>query len=319
MSYQPCYSIVDLTVSLAEATRPRGINNAGHVVGHTQRQFDEEQAFVWRDGATHMLGCPPERRSIAVAINDDDVIAGSTLLGEATGKACMWLDGRFVDLSDSSPVSCSASAINSIGQIVGTVINFNSLTSSHRPKISAFLYSHGVMRELSVEDETNSAATGINDHGTIVGHAYGKRIPEQQAVLWDRGLAEYMFPGHATGVNARGQAIGYNNTSPSGSRAFLWQQGELIKLGVPNNFDAATAQPLGINRDGQIVGAVSNPGTGVERACLWREDKSYDLNALISAAERWILQLAIAINDCGQIVGEGIHKRRQSAFLLNPI
>lgn len=68
-----------------------------------------------------------------------------------------------------------------------------------------------------------------------------------------------------------------------------------------------------INDDGDIVGFGSCP-------FLYRDGVMYDLNGLIDPASGWHLSLAYAINDNGQIVGQGVNALGQSdAFLLTPI
>jgi probable HAF family extracellular repeat protein len=44
----------------------------------------------------------------------------------------------------------------------------------------------------------------------------------------------------------------------------------------------------------------------------------HDLNRLIPAASGWVLNVAHAINDGGQIVGSGVFRGKRRAFLLTP-
>ena len=54
-------------------------------------------------------------------------------------------------------------------------------------------------------------------------------------------------------------------------------------------------------------------------AFVYSGGKMQDLNRLIPRGSGWTLGDARAINDKGQIVGDGQHDGKQRAFLLTPI
>ena len=67
-----------------------------------------------------------------------------------------------------------------------------------------------------------------------------------------------------------------------------------------------------------MVGDALPAGSGDEHAFLYNNGTMTDLNSLIPSG--WILEVANAINDNGQIVGQGINSQGQSdAFLLTPV
>lgn len=74
---------------------------------------------------------------------------------------------------------------------------------------------------------------------------------------------------------------------------------------------------FGINNPGQIVGASDSSGGGL-RAVIFEQGIVRDLNQLIPAGSGWTLISAKAVNDNGQIVGEGVLNGQQRAFLLRP-
>ena len=53
-------------------------------------------------------------------------------------------------------------------------------------------------------------------------------------------------------------------------------------------------------------------------AVLWLNHTVYNLNRLIPQHSGWHLLQATGINATGQIVGNGMYKGRQTAFLLTP-
>ena len=74
-----------------------------------------------------------------------------------------------------------------------------------------------------------------------------------------------------------------------------------------------------INESGQIVGSASLGGEGWNAsALLWQDGVMMDLNTLVPPGSGWTLETARAINDCGQIVGEGLVDGERRMFLLTP-
>jgi probable HAF family extracellular repeat protein len=76
----------------------------------------------------------------------------------------------------------------------------------------------------------------------------------------------------------------------------------------------------GINNLGEIVGQSQTDNNFNDYAAfLYVGGTMYNLNSLIPANSGWVLQSAAAINDCGQIVGDGLNPDGLShAFLLTP-
>lgn len=73
-----------------------------------------------------------------------------------------------------------------------------------------------------------------------------------------------------------------------------------------------SSEAFGINNNGIIVGQSDG------KAFLWQGGKMRDLNALIPAEAGWVLTEANAINNKGQIVGNGQLHGQPHAFLLTP-
>jgi probable HAF family extracellular repeat protein len=115
---------------------------------------------------------------------------------------------------------------------------------------------------------------------------------------------------YANDINSSGQVVGYSFTLP-GERPFLWtSDGGMIELGV------LTGEASAINDQGQVVGR-SGP-----HAFLWTSAGGMqDLNDLVDASGAgWTLRRATAINNYGQIVGNGINSQgAEHAILLTPI
>jgi probable HAF family extracellular repeat protein len=123
----------------------------------------------------------------------------------------------------------------------------------------------------------------------------------------------------AQGVNSRSQVVGFaydsNKTnvagkqSIAGDRAFLWQNGTMTALEIPQGYVASNA--MSINNSGQIAGWLLTTG-GSTHAAVWEIGKAHDLGAF----EGGTVSSATCINDEGQVVGSAQHANGDvTAFL----
>lgn len=85
----------------------------------------------------------------------------------------------------------------------------------------------------------------------------------------------------------------------------------------PSSFYSARA----VNGPGDIVGTQRSSGAdGFSRAIIWRGDNTVpeDLNTQLPDNSGWVLERATAINDAGQILGEGKYNGETAVFLMTP-
>jgi uncharacterized repeat protein (TIGR01451 family) len=154
----------------------------------------------------------------------------------------------------------------------------------------------------------------INDAGDVVGYGYPldsfeMRAGPDRAVLWRTGMAMDLGAlggdaSRAVAVNNAGQVIGNAQIADGSYHAFLWLSGIMTDLGA--------FQANAINNVGQVAGTAN----GV--AVLWENGVLTDLNSLIPPGSGWILTSATAINDQGQIGGQGTLNGAAAGFLLFP-
>ncbi|HEY9831899.1 MAG TPA: hypothetical protein V6D26_15050, partial [Stenomitos sp.] len=153
--------------------------------------------------------------------------------------------------------------------------------------------------------------------GQVVGYSdIGGGSFNPRAFLYSRGTMQNLGTlgegSVATGINNSGQVVGYSDIGGNNYRAFLYSGGMMQNLGTLGD----TSYGLGINNSGQVVGfsyVNNNP-----RAFIFKSGTMTDLNTLISNDSGWTLNDAQAINDGGQIVGQGTIAGQARAFLLTP-
>jgi len=243
------------------------------------------------------------------AINEKGQIVGQSFNGQSRARAFLWQGGRMTDLGDLGTVNgrppiLSAFGVNKDGRVVGT-----SMGAGSSSPIRAFFWQKGRLSDLGTlrGTGTDTFATGINDHGDIVGAGY-RSAGDLRALRWVKqapaelgGMPDGRVAVQAFGINEHGDIVGY--LSPGGTvgfaHAFIWIKGKFTDLGTLPGTNLSFANAL--NEDGQVVGQSLNtraPGTG--RAFLWEDGTLLDLGKV---ASKHTVSEARAINKKGTVVG----------------
>jgi probable HAF family extracellular repeat protein len=305
------------------------VNDIGQVVGwssfyETPSTPFHSRAFFWENGVMTDLGTLGGTNSQATAINNLGQVVGSATLERAYYKTLevfrpfLWSEeSGMIDLTaqfDPSLTFASAAySINNIGQV--TIV-----TTNH----TSYLWENGVFTDLCVNPSGYCEAYDINDKSQAVGSmeveigSIGNTI--RHAFLWENGLIidlgtfeeiDNFSIAHA--INEVGQIVG-----EADFKIALWENGELSILG---RFGGYFANASDINDFGQVVGRSDiSYETNEGHAFLWdRTSGLQDLNNLIPANSGWLLEVATAINNKGEIVGYGFINGQENAFLLTPI
>jgi probable HAF family extracellular repeat protein len=320
------YTVTDLGNLGGGSSCAYGINNAGLIVGNGYIEATSnlglhlQHAFLYSGGQIQDLGTPsnpqgmPTVYSYAYGINDAGLIVGCATdeLG-ATSIGYLYSGGQMQQLTG----WISAQAVNNAGQVVGCAWPASG-NYTH-----AFLYSGGQMQDLgTLPGDVKSFAYGLNNAGQVVGQSESSR-GALQAFLYSGGQMQALgtiaggFSSIAYGINDSGQVVGDSDTDSGAWHAFLYSGGQVNDLGT---LGGSESHGTGINSLGQVVG-YSNylTGSGNDHAFLYSNGAMIDLNTLIDPSSGWTIDQAYAINDEGQIVGDGVNSAGQwDAFLLTP-
>jgi probable HAF family extracellular repeat protein len=216
------------------------INNNNEIAGYHIFAAGKRNAIFWQNGTRIDLPNLGGDQNFALAINDGTTIAGYVDTdgadnGTNTYSATIWqkdAGGNFVltDLGTSGFNQSFARDINAIGQVIGQLTNGTGTDLTSSP----FLWNGGSFTQLGSLGGARGDALSINLAGQIVGVS-NDASGTARATLWQDGqvfdLNALVTNGtgwtlsQATGINDRGQIIGYGTfTSSPGqteTRAFV--------------------------------------------------------------------------------------------------
>lgn len=323
----PGYTVTDLgTVTGLESSGAEAINESGQIVGWSGSGPDagDTRGFIWENGQMTDLGAlGGGDYSHAFDMNDSAQVVGESSYpvgpnGNGPTKAFRWENGQMTDLGSllGDPEEDShAYAINGSGQVVGK----SKAQDQHGSFWDrAFIYQNGQMSDLGTLGPSGSpgesVAYAINTSGQVVGEADLEDFAGTHAFLWHNGQMSDLGTLSGSGfsvaydINDNGQVVG-----ESSGGGFLWQSGAMTEL--------VGIKPTAINDTGQVVGSacIFDGGEGCSnRATMWENGQTTDLNDLIDSTSGWTLREATDINGAGQIVGTGELNGETHAFLLTP-
>ncbi|MBI5618620.1 MAG: hypothetical protein HY943_20275 [Gammaproteobacteria bacterium] len=303
------------------------------------------------------LGSLGGGNSAAYALNDAGQVAGQSNTSGGNTHATLWSGSSIIDLAPASGSNLSyATAINSSGQVVGSILNSG-----------AVVWSGASTSLLSLPHGTGGAGTGINDSGQVVG------LGSNAAVQWSGGTPvdlPTIGSGFAAAyaINNAGQIAGIGPTSSGAFHAMLWNGGTPTDLGT---LGGSSSIAFAINAGGTVAGnsmiagdeihaalwiggsiidlgefsgqqteafAINDSNVSVgrafsgseafyhttDRALLWENGRAFDLNSMLdptAVQAGWVLQYATGINSQGWIVGHAVNALTggDTAFLLKPV
>ena len=151
---------------------------------------------------------------------------------------------------------------------------------------------------------------GLNNRGQAIGISNLAGDGNADPFLWDgRELIDMFTAGiggnflFANGINDVGEVIGAATFQNHPFDAAIWRSGVVTDLGaLPGD---CFSQAFVMNSRGQIAGNSATCDGSTIRAALWEDGRVFDLNTHISGSSDLLLVEANAINDRGEIAGNG--------------
>lgn len=315
------YYVYDVgAISTTDASSFR-LNQTGQMIWNANGH-----AFVYQNCQSRDLGHLGGGRSVAAAINNNGTIVGRSQQPGGRWRAFAYANGTMHDLggSTSPQIFEAATAVNFWGDIVG----IESVQGTLSPTAVRY-QGHGVSqmaRILLHPPDGWSPITDvvdINDSrdlvGTIVdGSTVKAFVSTNFGSLWapiagEPGLEGATFPramnryGHVAGIAGNGFTRAFISRDPSVPATDLGTFPEQLSFG------------LGINNYDWVVGWAEQTSGGGPRAFIHDTTRLTDLNTALWNGTGWVLREAFAVNDAGQIVGEGEHNGQTRAFFLQPL
>jgi len=231
------FSIID--PSGGGYTQPRGINNAGVIVGAFG---SNSHGFVLKNGVfTELIG-PDGSTAIPFGINSSNQMVGTDSAG-----GFLYSGGTFTTIAVPGAQGTEPISINDSGVIVG---QYFPQTGS----LQGFTYSGGAYATIAFPGAASTGARGINNAGQIVGF-YTDSDGTNHAFIYSGGVFQNLFGSKCTssaalGINNLGSIVGYCN-----NQAFVYSYSthKYTFFSDPAGFPL----PFGINDSGRVTGQVS--------------------------------------------------------------
>lgn len=286
-----------------------GVNASAVVVG-ASGPAAPRGAFLtpYGSGPQMLPGLLSSTDDVAFGVHPDGWAVGHSF-SDFFARPVSFQSGSAVDLAPSA-MTGAARAVNASGAIAGWVFDGG---------VKAVVWSSGAM---AVVPGLYAQAFALNDSGVVTG-TYYHSDNTLRAFTWSAAGAVNVLPSlggftsEGNGINNQGDVVGDSyHTGAFDEIAVFWpSSGPLVELGT---FGGPASSARDINNQRQIVGYALD-GSLAPRAFLSEAGAAIvDLNTLLPDNSGWVLLSANAINDAGQIVGEGLLNGEPRAFLLTP-
>lgn len=312
-----------------------GINSQGAAAG-TVYGVNGPVAVSWSPAGIPQpvsLQGLPAGASYATGIADGGAVVGTYYnTVDRTYHAFRSANGKATDLGAAafglpSRASSYGVAINAAGGVAGTAYGTDGTATPFRTQ--------GVSPTIKLPDGSMvGRATGINQAGTVVGsyldargtwHVFTAAADQTSAADPLRGLAAAGFNSNMYGsaINAQGAITGFGDINGQ-KHAFFVSGTTFNDIKPVSGFTSTRSTAL--NDAGLVVGQMDG-SANLSHAFIWappgatgQPGTTFDLNSLLSAADRqvWTLTVATGINDSNQISGQGYVDGVLHGFVLEP-
>jgi len=305
------------------------LNEQGHIVGFFVCPTGYAEPFLWTPEAGLIeLPLPPDSyEASAEDINEAGQIVGTATIAGVGSCGFLYDDGEFTMLPPVIPDAgwSSAWAINNGGTVVGV----RSIEDGVNPQNAYIWSAEQGFTDLGMMDRPYSCATDISEIGIVVGWRGVAGTSEQEGFRWHDGGFTFLgpVPGAISSmpfsVNTRGEIVGNSaweiaTTGELRGLGFIWRDEVWTILEPIDGYEESGAAAL--NDVSQVVGSSGPIGPGDNHATLWQNTVPYELDELAELDPGFTIERSKAINNAGQILGDGSDPEwHDVTFLLTPI
>lgn len=211
----------------------RAINESGAIVGWSENKAGQRRAFIWQNGVMTELKLPAGFAG-ANGINRSGTVVGQYTNAAGEGRAFRWKDGVFKDIGIAGRPWSFASAINTKGQIVGSVGDTEDAAGEEQDFAFPFLYYQEVVTLIGhTSGRSTTYPRAISPTGLVVGQGMDLSSEAEEETAWyvQDGvgarlptLANLEFDNHAgaEGVNRAGTIVGFSVAANGQTHAVRW-------------------------------------------------------------------------------------------------
>jgi probable HAF family extracellular repeat protein len=265
-----------------------GLNNAGHVVGHSSVEifgWAIAHAFVWKNGRITDLGTlgdGPFLASVARDINDAGMVVGTS---ETVGTA-----------ADRNPHAFVYNTATRQMTDLGIHRSYGSSINRQNHVVGYYSPQEGRKHAMYWQPVTSSQYTATDLHARV---SCGGNESE------------------AVAINDNIQVVGWCEAHDGRVRAFFLD----LRTGQVQHLDGSyyATRAAALNNHGLVVGLLQDTALD-EQAFIWnpRTATMTPLDDRIPYNAEWTLFSAWGMNDAGQITGFGAHNGVARGFVLTP-
>ena len=222
----------------------------------------------------------------------------------------VWQKGVMRDLGTLGGPDSFGMFINDSGQITGfSFIDSIPSPTTGIPTIDPFLWDGSRMIDLGTLGGTVGFGNGLNNRGQVIGFSNIAGDVASHAFIWERGVLTDIgtLGGDKSGagwINDAGQVVGTADLADGTHHAFVWRKGEMTDLGTIANDPCSNGGH--INARGQAIGTSTDCHGTILHIFLWENGSMVDLSAQVLPGSGFAFVEPIAINDVGEIVGNGV-------------